>query len=122
MGIVSTKLRNSARGQPCALQIPGICSHDASTTVLCHLPSEVKGGATKSDDFFAVLGCSSCHIHLDNHRLNKEDELYFSLRALARTWRFWVTSGLIFVPVDTHRSQPLAKVLPRRHPMTGEVL
>ena len=122
MGVVSSKLRNSARGQPCALAIPGICSHDPEQTVLCHLPSEIKAGATKSDDFFAVLGCSSCHIHLDNHRLNREDELYFSLRALARTWHFWVQSGLIFVPQDTARPKPSSKILPRRHLATGETI
>lgn len=122
MGIVSSKLRNSARGQPCTLAIPGICSHDPEQTVLCHLPSEVKGTGNKSDDFFSVLGCSSCHIHLDNHRLNREDELYYSLRALARTWRFWVTSGLILVPQDTHRAKPSSKILPRRHLATGETL
>lgn len=122
MGIVSSKLRNSARGQPCAFQIPGICNHDASTTVLCHLPSEVKGAATKSDDFFAVFGCANCHEVIDNHRLSREESLYFQLRALARTWRFWVTAGLIFVPVDTHRSKPLSKIMPRRHIATGETI
>jgi hypothetical protein len=77
MGIVSSKLRASAKGQPCALAIPGICSHDPEQTVLCHLPSEVKGTGNKSDDFFAVLGCSQCHICVDNHRLKREDELYY---------------------------------------------
>src|SRR3954468_18822821 len=98
MGIVSQKLRDSARNQQCALAIPGICSHDPATVVLCHLPSEIKGTGNKSDDFNAVFGCSLCHETIDNHRLSKEDELYFSLRALQKTQRIWVASGLISVP------------------------
>ncbi|WP_210255108.1 nuclease domain-containing protein [Ochrobactrum sp. MC-1LL] len=55
MGIVSTKLRKSAKGQPCSFQIPGICNHDADTTVLCHAPSEVKGMGNKGHDFPCCL-------------------------------------------------------------------
>jgi hypothetical protein len=120
MGIVSSKLRASAKGQPCALAIPGICSHDPEQTVLCHLPSEVKGGATKSDDFFACFGCLNCHQSIDNHRLSREESLYYSLRALARTWRFWVTSGLISVAENTARPKALSKTVARRHIATGK--
>jgi hypothetical protein len=122
MGIVSSKLRNSARGQPCTFQIPGVCNHDPATTVLCHLPSEVKGAATKSDDFNAAFGCSSCHEAIDLHRLSAADELYFSMRALQRTQRIWVTSGLVFVPADVARSKPSSKILPRRHITSGETI
>jgi hypothetical protein len=122
MGIVSSKLRNSAKGQPCMFQIPGVCNHDTTTTVLCHLPSEIKGVATKSDDFHAAFGCSQCHETIDLHILSREDELYFSLRALQRTMRNWVSRGLVIVPVDTHREKPSSKILPRRHIMSGEVL
>jgi hypothetical protein len=122
MGIVSTKLRNSARGQPCMFQIPGICNHDPSTTVLCHLPSEIKGLATKSDDFHAAFGCSNCHETIDNNRLSREESLYYSMRALQRTMRNWVTRGLVVFPIDTARSKPLSKTVPRRHIATGEIL
>lgn len=122
MGIVSTKLRDSAHGQPCTFQIPGICNHDSSTTVLCHLPSDVKGLGNKSDDFHAAFGCSSCHETIDNHRLSAEDELYFSMRALQRTLHIWVQSGLISVAVDVARPKPSSKILPRRHLATGEIL
>ena len=120
MGIVSSKLRDSAKGQPCMFQIPGICSHDASTTVLCHLPSEIKGIGNKSDDFHAAFGCAQCHETIDLHRLSREDELYFCIRALQRTMRNWVSRGLVVVPEDTHRSKPSSKILPRRHLASGE--
>jgi hypothetical protein len=122
MGIVSTKLRNSARGQPCAMQIPGICNHDRETTVLAHLPSETKGMGNKSHDFFAVFACSECHYHLDNNRLSELDRLYFSLRALMRTWEIWVSLGLVFIPADAARSKPSPKIVARRHIATGETI
>ncbi|RWI33446.1 MAG: DUF1364 family protein [Mesorhizobium sp.] len=122
MGIVSTKLRNSARGQKCTLCIPGVCNSDSETTVLAHLGSETKAMGTKSHDFFACFACSSCHYHLDNNRLSELDRLYFSLRGLVRTWEIWVASGHIFIPADTHRSKPLSKTMPRRHIATGEIL
>ena len=122
MGIVSSKLRNSAKGQPCMFQIPGICNGDAATTVLCHLPSEIKGFGNKSDDFHAAFGCYSCHQAIDLHRLSKEEELYYSMRALQRTMRNWVTRGLISIPVDTPRPKPSSKILPRRHLASGETI
>lgn len=122
MGIVSTKLRNSARGQKCTLAIPGICNCDPDTTVLAHLPSETKGAGNKSHDFFAVFSCSECHYHLDNHRLSDLDSLYFSLRALMRTWEIWISDGQIVVPVDASRPKPLSKTFARRHIATGEII
>ncbi len=122
MGIVSTKLRDSARGQPCTFQIPGICNHDSATVVLCHLPSDIKGIGNKSDDFHAAFGCVKCHETIDNHRLSAEDCLYYSMRALQRTLHIWVQSGLVFVPQDSARPKPLSKVVARRHIATGERL
>ena len=122
MGIVSSKLRDSARGQDCAFAIPGICNHDSATTVLCHLPSEIKGGATKSDDINGAFGCYKCHQAIDNHILSTEDELYFSLRALQRTQRIWIEAGLVVIPIDGHRPKPLTKTMARRHIATGETL
>ena len=114
MGVISTKLRNSAKGQPCMFQIPGICQPNNETVCLCHLPSDIKGMGNKSDDFHAAFGCYSCHQAIDLHRLSREDELYFSMRALQRTMRNWVSRGLVVVPEDTHRSKPSSKILPRR--------
>lgn len=112
MGIVSSKLRASAKGQPCTFQIPGICNHDSSTTVLAHLPSEIKGLGNKSDDFHAAFACSNCHEAFDNHRLSGEESLYYSMRALQRTMRNWVSRGLVVFPVDTPRPKPSSKIVP----------
>lgn len=113
MGIVSQKLRDSARGQMCTLQT-SYCNCNPETTILAHLPSQVKGTATKSDDFFAVFSCSACHDQLDNHRMLPEAELYYSLRALMRTHKFWRDNGYIVIVGDTEKPRkPSSKVVQR---------
>ncbi|MEQ9892073.1 nuclease domain-containing protein [Pectobacterium aroidearum] len=62
-------LRESARGQTCTLQIPGICNGNPETTVLCHLPSPTHCMGYKGDDFRDVYGCSSCHDVIDGRVL-----------------------------------------------------
>lgn len=104
MGMISTKLRKSARGQECMFRIPGVCNHNQETTVLCHAPSEAKGLGNKSHDFHASFGCSECHQVLDLHRLSREEELFFWLRGMQRTQRYWIDAGLIVVPADLKAS------------------
>jgi hypothetical protein len=98
MGIVSQKLRDSARGQPCSLR-SGYCNHDPETTVLAHLPSVVKGMGTKSNDWHAVFACSRCHEALDQHQSKYLDVI----RAIEETQRFWVDNGMIIIAGDTKK-------------------
>jgi hypothetical protein len=42
MGIISAKLRASAKGELCTFAIPGICNHNPETTVLCHIRDDAK--------------------------------------------------------------------------------
>lgn len=65
MRIMSKKLRDSARGEPCTLNIAGVCNYDSSTVVLCHLPDESHGMGRKSDDIVAAFGCHACHDAID---------------------------------------------------------
>lgn len=113
MGIVSQKLRNSARGELCTFAIVGVCNHDTSTTVLCHIRDESKGLSNKASDYSSAFGCSACHSAIDLHLLSREDELFYSLRAMQRTWAVWVDRGLVVVPQDTHREKPSAKIISR---------
>ncbi|MEI7375658.1 nuclease domain-containing protein [Dickeya chrysanthemi] len=94
----SKNLCDSARGRACTLQIPGICNCNRETTVLCHLPSSTHGMAYKSDDFFAVFGCSSCHDVIDGRvqydwRPGEKEETY--LAALHATWCIWFDESLL---------------------------
>lgn len=119
MGLISQKLRNSARGEACVFGIPGICSHDRETTMLCHAPSEIKGMGNKGHDFEAAVGCHACHTALDQHRLPREQELFYWLRGVFRTWRRWIERGLIVIPVDpvTAKTRPGKKANMPSRPM-----
>ncbi|WP_434359862.1 DUF1364 domain-containing protein [Parasalinivibrio latis] len=85
----SAQWREAAKGQPCSLQIPGVCNHDPETTVLAHLPSPMHGMAYKSDDWFAVDCCSACHDVIDGRVpfdwMPGERERFY-LQGLYLTW------------------------------------
>ena len=91
----SPKLRNSARGMDCTLNIAGVCNYNPETVVLCHInvDGSVMGG--KSPDYSACFGCSSCHAHLDQKRLDSADELFYTRRGLVRTFGKWIDMGLV---------------------------
>lgn len=117
MALISNKLRNSARGQRCTLQIAGICCDDPERTVLCHIRDESKGMGNKAADWSACFGCDRCHEAIDQHRLPVAEERFYLLRALQRTWAIWIAKGLILLPVDpaTAKKRPKKKsYLPSR--------
>ena len=94
------KLRKSAKGQDCTLNIVGVCNHNPETTVLAHLPSEYKGMGNKSPDFCGAFCCSSCHDVIDgrvHHILMVEDKEWYMRRAMVRTWKIWIDEGYIEV-------------------------
>lgn len=65
-----TPIRRAARGKDCTLLIPGICTNDTATTVLCHSNrlADGKGMGLKAPDTAACFGCSACHDILDGRR------------------------------------------------------
>jgi hypothetical protein len=65
------KLRDSARGEDCTLQIHPYCNGNPETTILCHIPSGA-GWGQKSPDWWAAYGCSDCHDIID-YRTIKDD-------------------------------------------------
>lgn len=95
--IRSNALRQSAKGEGCALQIVGFCQNDTATVVLAHLDTEGKGMAYKSDDVAACFACGACHAALDQHLIPEEDREFYMRRALLRTWRRWIEKGLIVI-------------------------
>lgn len=109
MGLISTKLRNSAKGQECTFQIPGVCCHDPERTVLCHIRDEKKGLGNKADDWSAAFGCDRCHEAIDHHKLPIDQERFYVLRALQRTWRNWIERGLIVLPIDMGKAKTRPK-------------
>ncbi len=112
MGIVSQKLRDSAKGMDCTFETE-FCNYDRSTVVLCHLPSDVKGMGNKSHDFNAAFGCSDCHAAIDQHRIPHAP--FYMLRGLQRTQAIWRDRGLIVIAGDNEKPRkPSSKIMPRR--------
>lgn len=97
--IRSQKLRDSAMGEACTLEAPGVCNGYPETTVLCHLPDESHGMSRKSDDFCAAYACSNCHDLIDGrHYLQAKAKMnieWYLRRAMVRTWRRMIEKGLI---------------------------
>lgn len=59
-----TTARRAAEGRPCMIRVPGICSHDVGTVVLCHYRLAT-GAGQKPDDEQGAWGCSRCHDAVD---------------------------------------------------------
>lgn len=93
----SQKLRQSARGEQCTMNVAGVCNHDPATVVLAHIDTEYKGMGLKSPDLCACFACSACHEWLDRHKGSEEDRLFYTLRAHFRTLKRWVDTGLLTI-------------------------
>ena len=59
------KIRRSARGKMCTLQIYPHCNNEVETTVLCSLNTSRERDGSQVIDYFAVYGCSDCHNVID---------------------------------------------------------
>lgn len=72
----SSPLRESAYGEDCTMMVPGVCCHDAETTVLAHANSlsSNKGMGYKADDHTGVYACWKCHAWLDQGRASREEK------------------------------------------------
>lgn len=58
-----TKIRRSAKGEDCTINLRMVCNYDREKVVLCHENSEAagKGMALKARDTEAAYGCNACH-------------------------------------------------------------
>ena len=99
----SSKIRQSARGEQCTLQIHPYCNGNPETTVLAHLPSQSHGIGLKSPDWWAVYSCSGCHDVIDSRNPHAIRELGWDevnrciMRGLFRTQQRLQEKGLIQV-------------------------
>ncbi len=93
----SRHLRDSARGQPCLVRIPGACNHDPATTVLAHINGGWMG--TKTSDLFGAFCCSSCHDLIDGrvkHRVFDREEIdLMHWQGVQRTQQHWLDIGMV---------------------------
>jgi hypothetical protein len=92
----SKALRQSAKGQPCSVRIPGVCNHDKGTTVLAHVNFGGHGMGTKESDLSACFACSNCHDAIDGRvPWSRNESLIFA--AVMRTQHKWIELGLLEV-------------------------
>lgn len=99
--IRSTKITESARGNPCTMNIVGACNYDPSTVVFAHFPDESHGMSRKSDDCSGGYACSACHDVLDGRKKWPGDEgehkEWYMRRSQTRTFRMMIQSQVLII-------------------------
>ena len=100
--IRSDAVTQSARDQPCTLQIAGFPCAPIDTVVLAHIPLPGNhGGALKPDDLCAAYACATCHDLFDGRQPGLEhgsaDWMFYALRGMARTLRLMHDAGIITI-------------------------
>ena len=92
-----SKLTKAARGQTCTIQLHPYCNENPETVVFCHAPSEFKGMALKSPDWWGADGCSDCHRIVDGGKTDlPADEIQRCfVRGIFRTLQRRIEQGLI---------------------------
>jgi hypothetical protein len=91
-------LRKLAKGRDCEIRLPGICSGDNSTVVLCHIPGG--GLGAKQNDLFGAYGCHSCHSEVDGRTQKIRDRIKvraWFLDGVIRTQQILLDEGVIRV-------------------------
>jgi len=86
-----SKIRQSAKGETCTFNLPGVCNHNPETTVLCHAPHPGKGMGIKGPDTWAAYGCSSCHDEMDGRTWNGK-QTRVTLHKWAQGFNDWPTA------------------------------
>lgn len=62
-----SRIRQSARGEPCLVRIPGVCKFDPEYTILSHYRGLAggKGMGIKSNDLAGAYCCTACDAAYD---------------------------------------------------------
>lgn len=93
-----SKLTKAARGEQCKINIYPYCNMNPETVVFCHAPSEDKGIAIKSPDWWGADGCSCCHDIVDRRirvGIPSIDIDRCFIRGIYRTLRNRIERGII---------------------------
>lgn len=84
-------LLEMARGRPCLVMVPGLCSHRVDTVVAAHSNSQEhgKGMGRKADDCYTAFACVACHSWLDQGKAAGEVRESAFMAAHARQVLAW---------------------------------
>lgn len=91
----SHPLRDSAKGQPCTLRLPG-CRQDTAYTVLAHYRRFGWAGmGQKPHDLLGCFSCDLCHAKQEAHHPDATDADL--LRAMGETLMLHIRAGVLMI-------------------------
>lgn len=93
-----SKIRKSARNQPCQIRLPGICNRNPETVVLAHYRMAGSCGmGIKPPDWQAAYACSACHDEIDRRTRHLDEETVRLAHAegVMRTQKILMDFGLL---------------------------
>jgi hypothetical protein len=94
-----TDLRKLARGEPCMIRLPGICTGDRDQTVLAHVRmAGISGMGRKSPDLLGAWACFACHLVVDGQQeggMGYEERRLALLEGVMRTQAELIKRGVV---------------------------
>ncbi len=96
------KIMDAAKGEPCTVNIPGVCNYNCETTVFCHHNDGTGGSNKLTGPLTGGIGCSECHDCLDGRKpwplgYSDADKELFKRRSMIRTINRLINLGLVTV-------------------------
>lgn len=92
------RIMDAAKGEPCTLNIVGVCSYNLETTVFCHHPDGTGGSNRLTGPLSGGFGCHDCHQFIDGRTppgLHGEDREFYLRRSMMRTLNRLIERGLV---------------------------
>lgn len=99
--IRSSRIRSSARGESCTLQVAGVCNGNSETVIYAHFRwlGGCGVGIKPTDLGQGAYACSACHDWLDGRMPHGEsylsDRNFYAMRGMVRTLERLVDKGII---------------------------
>jgi hypothetical protein len=97
-----SRIRQSAKGENCAVRIPGVCLHHPETVVFAHANGSAagKGIGMKCPDLIGAYCCFACHDVYDRRKnppqgLTHDDIKLMFADGVFRTQRLLEEKGLL---------------------------
>ena len=97
-----SKITESARGQQCQVNIPGVCSGNPETVVWAHANGLQfgKGIGMKSPDALGSYACQPCHDAYDRRIITNHDRQFIEycfMEGHMKSLRILIDKGLVKV-------------------------